>query len=132
MKVPPSLYETVFLRKDGSKSYVELNAGIISYEGKNAILSFVRDMNERKKVDAALRESEQSFKRLLEQSFDAIAIHKEGKITFLNDRALKILGAAKPEDLIGRSIFDFIHRTLARIWKIACGNWVLVMACLLP
>ena len=106
---PPSLHETVFMRKDGSKSYVELNAGIISYKGKNADLVIVREINERKKVEAALRESEQSFKRLLEQEFDAIAIHKEGKITFLNNRAVEILGAAKPEDLIGRSIFDFIH-----------------------
>jgi PAS domain S-box-containing protein len=106
---PPSLYETVFMRKDGSKSYVELNAGMISYKGKNADLVIVRDINERKRVEAALRESEQAFKRLLEQEFDAIAIHKEGKITFLNNRAVEILGAAKPEDLIGRSIFDFIH-----------------------
>ena len=227
---PPSLYETVFMRKDGSKSYVELNAGIISYEGKNADLVIVRDINERKKAEETLRESEatarallnaptdsvilidcegkilalneiaasrfgkrsdelvgimsydilpkevaqlrrslmapvlekremvrfvdqrdgrwydtvaypivnesgdvkkiaiiardvteqkniekqlrkseQMYKRLLEQSFDAIAIHKKGKITFLNERAAKVLGAAKPEDLIGRPIFDFIH-----------------------
>jgi PAS domain S-box-containing protein len=49
------------------------------------------------------------YKRLLEQTFDAIAIHKEGKIAFLNDKAAKILGAARPEDLIGKSIFEFIH-----------------------
>ena len=33
----------------------------------------------------------------------------KGKYTFLNERAAKVLGAAKPEDLIGRPIFDFIH-----------------------
>jgi PAS domain S-box-containing protein len=31
------------------------------------------------------------------------------KIVFLNERAAKTLGAATPLDLIGRSIFDFIH-----------------------
>jgi two-component system sporulation sensor kinase A len=74
-----------------------------------AVVTVSQNITERKLAEIALRKSEQSFKRLLEQSFDAIAIHKEGKITFLNNRAVKILGAAKPEDLIGRSIFDFIH-----------------------
>ncbi len=74
-----------------------------------AVLTVSQNITERKLAEIALRESEQSFKRLLEQSFDAIAIHKQGKITFLNERAAKVLGAAKPEDLIGRPIFDFIH-----------------------
>jgi PAS domain S-box-containing protein len=68
-----------------------------------------RDITEQKNTEKQIRKSEQTFKRLLEQSFDAIAVHKEGKIVFLNERAAKILGAAKPEDLTGRPIFDFIH-----------------------
>ncbi|HJX56560.1 MAG TPA: PAS domain S-box protein [Methanoregula sp.] len=68
-----------------------------------------RDITEKKMAEAALRESEQTYRRLLERTFDAIAIHKEGKIVFLNERASRILGAAKPEDLTGRSIFEYIH-----------------------
>ena len=92
-----------------------------------SVLGISRDVTQRKRAEIALfesenkyrtlvdrantqlRKSEQMYKRLLEQSFDAIAIHKEGKIVFLNERAAKILGAAKHEDLTGRSIFDFIH-----------------------
>ena len=74
-----------------------------------AVVTVSQNITERKRAEMALRESEQLYKRLLEQSFDAIAIHKDGKIAFLNEKAAKILGAAKPEDLIGRSIFDFIH-----------------------
>jgi PAS domain S-box-containing protein len=227
---PPSIYETIFIRKDGSKSFVELNAGIVSYEGRPADLIIVRDINERKRAESALRdseataralinaptdsvlliddqgmilalndiaasrfgkrgdelvgtmsydllpkeiaqsrrslmapvlekkemvrfmderagrwydtvaypilnetgevkkiaiiarditeqktfetqllESEQMYKRLLEQTFDATIVHKEGKITFLNERAMHLLGASSPLDLIGRSIRDFIH-----------------------
>jgi len=73
------------------------------------IAIIARDITEQKTFETRLRESEQMYKRLLEQTFDAIAIHKEGKIAFLNDRAAKILGAAEPEDLVGKSIFEFIH-----------------------
>jgi PAS domain S-box-containing protein len=73
------------------------------------IAIIARDITEQKNSEKQLRESEQMYRLLLEQSFDAIAIHKEGKIAFLNERAAKILGAARPEDLTGRSIFDFIH-----------------------
>jgi PAS domain S-box-containing protein len=73
------------------------------------IAIIARDITEQKTFENRLRESEQMYKRLLEQTFDAIAIHKEGKISFLNDRAAKILGASRPEDLMGKSIFEFIH-----------------------
>ncbi|HJX56015.1 MAG TPA: PAS domain S-box protein [Methanoregula sp.] len=73
------------------------------------IAIIARDITEQKNIEKQIRESEQMYKHLLEQSFDAIAIHKEGKIAFLNEKAVKILGAASAEELIGRSIFDLIH-----------------------
>jgi PAS domain S-box-containing protein len=74
-----------------------------------AVVTISQNITERKHAEMALHESEQMFRRLLEQSFDAIAIHKDNKIAFLNERAGEILGASKSEDLIGRSIFEFIH-----------------------
>ena len=57
------------------------------------IAIIARDITEQKNIEKLLRESEQMYRHLLEQSFDAIAIHKEGKIAFLNEKAAKILGA---------------------------------------
>jgi PAS domain S-box-containing protein len=34
---------------------------------------------------------------------------RRGKISFVNEKAAKILGASRPEDLKGKSIFEFIH-----------------------
>jgi PAS domain S-box-containing protein len=74
-----------------------------------SVLGISRDITERKRAEKQLYESKQLYQRLLEQTFDAIAIHKDKKIAYLNERAVKILGAASAEELIGRSIFDLIH-----------------------
>jgi len=50
-----SLYETILMRKDGSRFYAEINASVIPYEGKPADLVIIRDINDRKKAEDALR-----------------------------------------------------------------------------
>ena len=80
-----------------------------------SVLGISRDITERKNAEKQLHKSEQLYQRLLECSFDAIAVHKDSKIVFLNERAVKILGAIAPGDLIGKSIFDLFIRSLARI-----------------
>jgi len=51
----PSIYETVLVRKDGDMFYAEVNGSVISYEGKPADLVIIRDINDRKKAEDALR-----------------------------------------------------------------------------
>jgi len=69
----------------------------------------MRDITERKKREIALKSSEERYRRLVEQSFDAVVIHKGGKIIVANEATAAIAGASSPEDLIGRSIYDFVH-----------------------
>ncbi len=59
------------------------------------IAVIARDVTKQKNIEKQLRKSEQLYKRLLEPSFDAIAVHKEGKIVFLNERAAKIPGCCQ-------------------------------------
>jgi PAS domain S-box-containing protein len=47
----PATYETVLLRVDQSKVYVELSVGMVTYEGKPANLIVVRDVTERKQAE---------------------------------------------------------------------------------
>jgi PAS domain S-box-containing protein len=64
---------------------------------------------EQKLVDEKLRESEERYRKLVEFSPDAIAIHSEGKIVFINAAGVKLLGAENPEQLIGKPLIDFVH-----------------------
>jgi len=44
---PPSLYQMMLKRRDGSRARVEVNASLISYEGKPADLVIIREINDR-------------------------------------------------------------------------------------
>ncbi|MHA2203280.1 MAG: PAS domain-containing protein, partial [Candidatus Hodarchaeales archaeon] len=44
----PSIYETKLIRKNGTIIDVEFNSGVITYRGKPAAFTFIRDITERK------------------------------------------------------------------------------------
>jgi PAS domain-containing protein len=61
-------------RKDGSRSYVELNAGVIVYEGRPADLVIIRDINDRKRAEDSLRMSEELYRTIAETSNDLMFV----------------------------------------------------------
>ncbi len=63
----------------------------------------------------ALREKEEHHSQSVKLSSDGIVIHCEGKVVFLNPAGAKIIGAANPELLIGKSIRDFVHVNYQKI-----------------
>ncbi|KCZ72921.1 PAS domain S-box [Candidatus Methanoperedens nitroreducens] len=69
----------------------------------------VMHITERKRAEDALRESEERYRKLVELSPDAIAVHSEGKIVFVNMAGARLLGAADPGQLIGKDIMDIVH-----------------------
>ena len=73
------------------------------------IAMIARDITDRKKSEDALRESEDRYRTLVEISPDAVIIHQEGKITYLNPAALTLFGAEHIHELLGKNILDMIH-----------------------
>ncbi|MEG5234610.1 EAL domain-containing protein [Microcoleus sp. AT9b-C3] len=57
----------------------------------------------------SLKESEERYRRLVELSPEAIAVHSEGKIAYINAAGAKLLGANSPEALIGFPVLHFVH-----------------------
>jgi len=72
----PAMYETELQRKDGSKLYAELNAGITLYEGKSADFVIIRDITDRKKAEEELQRSEEQFRLFAENVPGVVSIYQ--------------------------------------------------------
>ncbi|HEY6011065.1 MAG TPA: PAS domain S-box protein, partial [Nitrospirota bacterium] len=66
------IFETIHIRKDGSRFPVEVSARIIDVGGRGYFQNIVRDISERKQAERALIESEERYKRLVESVTDYI------------------------------------------------------------
>ncbi|MCX5974871.1 MAG: PAS domain S-box protein, partial [Coprothermobacterota bacterium] len=66
------------------------------------------NITEWKKVLASIRESEERYRQLIDTLPEAIIIHQQGTIVFLNPAAIALLGAQNAQDLVGHHLFSFI------------------------
>jgi PAS domain S-box-containing protein len=73
------------------------------------IYGVTRDISRRKKAEDALRESEDRYRKLVEISPDAVILHRDGRIIYLNPAALNLLGALDPNEIIGNNVLDYIQ-----------------------
>ncbi|MDO8777444.1 MAG: EAL domain-containing protein [Burkholderiaceae bacterium] len=79
-----------------------------------------------------LKGREERFRALIEWSPESIAVHRGGKLLYVNPAALKLTGAKSEQDLIGKPILDLIHPSfrqivLARLNSMTTQNFVTPM-----
>ncbi len=60
-------------------------------------------------IEAALRQSEDRYRSLMEMSPEAVFVDRDGRVVFVNPAAVGLFGAASAELLLGRSPFDLFH-----------------------
>lgn len=73
------------------------------------VLTITRDLTERKIAEDALQESEQKYRALVEHLYEGIwLLDSEARTAYANARLGELLDYA-PEDMLGKSWFDFMH-----------------------
>jgi diguanylate cyclase (GGDEF)-like protein/PAS domain S-box-containing protein len=90
--------------KEGAADYL-----IKSQLTSDLLARSIRYAMERSKASQSLRESEERYQRLVELSPDAIVVHTEGRIVFVNGAGVRLLGAASSDVLIGRPVINYVH-----------------------
>jgi PAS domain S-box-containing protein len=97
-------------RKDGSIAWLFASPTVTRLKGR--ILQFnslIFDITRQKEYEMALKEGEERYRQLVENSPDSIAIHQEGKIVYINQAGIKLLKAKNAKQIIGKPIMDFVH-----------------------
>lgn len=101
--------EWTLQRKDGTYLPVEVSAKILP-DGRWQ--GFVRDISDRKQAEEALRLSEERVRLLFESVAEGIVgVDLQGRCTFANPAALRLLGFQDASQLLGQNLHALIHHT---------------------
>lgn len=101
--------ETTGMRADGSEFPVELAITRIALEGPPMFQGFLRDITERKQMEASLNQREKHFRALIEQSSEGIIlVTAAGIILYASPSTSRLLGYTT-EEFIGLNEFDLVH-----------------------
>jgi len=92
-----SPYEVMALRKDGTTFPCEIRGKMIDDQGRLIRVTALRDTTEHKKAEEALRESEDRFRLIAEQSLMAIGIIQDGVYKYFNKAYEQISGYSADE-----------------------------------
>jgi len=102
--------EASLVARDGRVIWIELQVTPVpAADGSAGWVAIASDVSERKRADAALAESEERYRRLVEDSPEPAAVHCGGVVVYVNRAALALLGASSPEAVLGRPVFEFLH-----------------------
>jgi two-component system cell cycle sensor histidine kinase/response regulator CckA len=110
--------ERTFLKRDGTPIYASITASVV-YGKRGEVSHFdsmLRDITEQKNAENALRDSEDRYRNLVEESFDGIFIQRGPKITFVNKRLNEMLGYGEGE-LIGQEHWVIYHPDYQELTK---------------
>ncbi len=101
-------FEVKFRMKSGKIRDMLWSAELFELEGRKCILSVCHDITERKRIENALRLSEEKYQLLVDNANEGIMVCQDLRIQFANPRAAEITGYA-PEELILKPLLELVH-----------------------
>ncbi len=98
-KVSPSQSFRI-IRKDKDTRWVILSATVISWQDKPAVLNFLSDITEQKKVEDAIKQSEEKYRVIAQNMTDVITVmDMDLRLTFVSPSIFQLRGYTAEESI---------------------------------
>jgi PAS domain S-box-containing protein len=111
-----TVLELPAVRKDGAEITIEIVLSSIELieglgeAGGRLVLAIIRDVTERKEADEAIKESEERFRSLVQNTSDTITIlEADGTIRYVSPAVERMTGHT-PQEQVGTNAFDSVHQ----------------------
>jgi len=104
-------HDTQVVDKDGKSRYFHCsaNAALRDEQGKpTTVLEISKDITDQKLAEQALRESENSYRAVVENAAEGIVVVQGETLQFVNPALVSMIGYSK-EELLTRPFIEFIH-----------------------
>ena len=103
-------YVLDLIARDGRRLAFEVSTSLLRRDGVPlGVQGIARDITDRRRAEEALRQSEERFRLLVENSSDGVQmLARDGTIFYASRPACRLLGY-EIEHVIGRPVFDFVH-----------------------
>jgi PAS domain S-box-containing protein len=75
----------------------------------DGVIATVIDITQRRTAEDQFVQSEERYRRLVEEAPDAIIVHQGGTIVFINDAGVRLWGGTSQSQFIGRRVLEFVH-----------------------
>ena len=93
--------KALWLRTQGSAVFE--NGKAIKIQGAS------QDITQQKLAELALKDSESRFRNLVEWMPEAVAVHRDGIMLYVNPAAIHLFGATSSQQLIGQPALERVH-----------------------
>ena len=123
----PATFENIYLRKDGGTFLGKLTVRrVMDSDGNIAYFNgFIEDISDHRKMEEALRESENRYRMLAETAHDMIfIINRQGYLEYINKFGAQAVGH-QPNEIIGKrsgeffpiDVFQRQHNNLQKVFE---------------
>ncbi len=119
----PQHFEWCLQNRDGRRYWLDVRLATILIDGKKICLSMFHDITTRKTAEAALRDSEEKFRRITESSLDVIVTTDFRRmITFISPSITRYTGF-KPDELTGRVLDSLVpgKDLQGMVWRVSAA-----------
>ncbi|MCX5814806.1 MAG: PAS domain S-box protein [Proteobacteria bacterium] len=86
---------------EGRVKWVDISSTFVLWKGRSATLNYIIDITSRKKAEEFLKESEEKFRLLFENSVDPILMIDGERFVDCNEAAVKIMHCTGKDQLVG-------------------------------